>query len=287
MTSSLSKESGSKYASLFLRISRSDVHLGLLILILCSSIASRIDDFTLIPFAIALINTNLFLLFAFFVIFHLICADYDNRRATIVDYGVFVLSLLSLNLVGKMGVTHDVGLVTAGLAVWFWRQRKSENARYIALVWFALSLNVLIAPLFFQVFKSFILVAEVDLIAYIWNLLGYNVWADGQLLTSASGVKLRMIGACSVFTNLSFGFLCYASVKAYNRQSFSFPDMLFVAVLIALLALGNAIRIGLMLPSYEAYVYWHHGSGETIFGAAQFITIIAISFSSVWVRRAI
>lgn len=282
---SLQRKSGAKPASLPIKLQKSDIHLGLLFLVFCGTLSNRVEAFDFVPFVVTLVNTNLFLLFAFFVIFRLIIADYDKRNAEVWDFAVLGLSVVSLNFFGKMSITHDIGLVTGGLAIWFYLQRAVGNSRFISLAWFALTLNILIAPVLFQFFKSYILIAEVDVIAYFWNLFGYGVVADGQFLKTATGVRLRMVGACSVFTNLSFGFLCYASMKALHQQTISFRDVISVGMLILLLALGNVLRTGIMLPSFASYEYWHHGFGATIFGALQFLVIVSISFCSVWFSR--
>ncbi len=284
--SDLQSLNNAKRISLTGKVQKSDVYLALLILILCSFLSNRFESLGLASFFITLVNTNLFVLLAFYVLLQLITLEPDTRPARLKDYIFFVCAALSLFVFGQTGSIYDIGFVTGGLALWFWTRRKAiRQDQFIALVCFALTLNILISPVLFQFFKSIILIGEVDLIAFIWSSIGFNVWADGQYLGTPGGMRIQLIGACSVFTNLSFGFLCYASMKAFNKSPMSFGDIKYVIILIVLLAVGNAIRIGLMLPGYEAYVFWHTGDGATIFGIVQFIIIVLISCISVLVRK--
>lgn len=263
---------------------RFDIHLGVFTIVFINGIISQSSVSEISDILVSVLNSNLFFLFAFYVLFDLLIEGRDDVSANSLDYLICGVVILTLLLFGRIGVSRDVGLTTAALAVLFWWRRETGSARYIAVVWFALTLNLLIAPLLFQIFKSYILIAEVDFVALMWRCLGFNVWSDGQLLVLEHGMKIRLIGACSVFTNLSFGFLCYASVKAFNRRRMSYSDVIIVASLIFLLILGNTIRIGLMLPSRADYEFWHHGSGATIFGLAQFFIIVAASYLSIRVR---
>lgn|GEM_PF-6213718 len=260
---------------------RSDIYLGLLLVVFINGIIVQSFGDGLLNLVISVLNTNLFLLFAFYALFDLLVEGKDDCGSGVADYLICISALLSLLFFGRMGISHDVGLVTLALAALFWFRRDVGNSKYIAVIWFALTLNLLIAPFLFQLFKGFILVAEVEFVAHLWRLFGFDVWSDGQLLVLDHGMKIRMIGACSVFTNLSFGFLCYATVKAFNRKQMVYSDVIMVGTLIVLLVLGNTIRIGLMLPSLADYEFWHHGFGATIFGLVQFSIIASVSYFSI------
>ncbi len=170
--SDLQSLNNAKRISLTGKVQRSDVYLALLVLILCSFLSNRFESLGLVSFFITLVNTNLFVLFAFYVLFQLITSEPDTRPARLKDYICFVCAALSLFVFGQTGAIHDIGFVTGGMALWFWTRRKTApQNQFIALICFALTLNILISPVLFQFFKSYILVGEVDLIAFICCLL--------------------------------------------------------------------------------------------------------------------
>lgn len=264
-----------------------DADLGIALLVAVNLLAARIDTNDLLAAVRVLLDTNLFVLFALFTLVHLCRIQRDRSAARAGDLAVFFATGISLIALAPIGETKDIGLVCAALAIWYGQHWQcTSSSRHLALVYCALAINLTITPIVFVLLKPFFLLGEAAFVASVWQFFGADVGHQENLLMSGSGITVQLVGACSVFSNISFAFLGFASAKAHMRQRLRRADLWLLLGLVAALIVGNALRLGMMLPSEDAYANWHHGSGATFFGIMQFAVILGITWVALFVRRA-
>ena len=152
-----------------------------------------------------------------------------------------------------------------------------RDAYFLGLTYLAISLNGFWAPVVFQVFKDSILFGEAYAVVWMNGLFGIQAETDGTRLFSESGMRLQLIGACSVYEGLSLALLGYASLKAFMRKVVSASDFGVIALLVFALFFLNSLRLGLMTLDYASYEYWHHDEGTVYFGMAQLLVVVSVS----------
>lgn len=258
--------------------SRTQVHLGLWALFFINTLVARVAFAPAQDWLDSLARTNLLVLAAFFVVFHLL-SERDNAAVVgRVDIVVFAAATVALCLFSLLGVAFDIPLIMGGIGLYYLSpQARHPDDRFLGMVYLALAFNGFVAPLIFYLFKDLFLIGEVQFAVAVIQLTGFDVTASGTRILAESGMRLQMVGACSVFTNLSFAVLGYATCKAFFRAPFDSKDVAFIFVLAASLILANALRLGLMTPSFPAYEFWHHGNGALVFAAVQFAMIAGVS----------
>ena len=267
-------------------LNQRDVHLSLWLLVLVHLLVASLAHQPVDDWLMIVLNTNALVLVAFLTIFHLLIENFRQTPAGKLDLWVFGGTGVLFLITGLFGSHYDVGMVMVLIAIAYLSGFfLLPNAKFIGLVYGALAINGFIAPLLFHLFKDVILIGEVLIAAAFNNLIGLEVTANGTRLSSESGMRLEMIGACSVYANLSFALLGFASVKAFFKQRIVRSD---VAVLFGL-ALGlialNTIRLGLMAENSGAYEFWHHGDGASYFAGVQFLFIMVVCLTPVLVRQ--
>ncbi len=257
------------------------VHLALWLFVLSQTVVAKIAVKAPEDWLNSIASGSLLVIVAFLVVFHLLTDTRDDKPSQAIDFGVLGAVVVFAVLGGLVGTRFDIALLCLPLAVAYLTGLISRtDGRHIGLVYLALGVNGFVAPLVFMLFKDAFLVGEVDLVAFVTGLVGFDVTTNGARLRLEDGLRLQMIGGCSVFSNLSLAFLGYASFKAFFRLGYARRDIGLLLALALCLILMNTVRIGMMLPSVDAYEFWHHGDGAAWFGLAQMIAIAAIAMVS-------
>lgn len=257
-------------------MTRASVHIGLWLLFLSQTLIVRVFVHDPAEWVGRLAQTNVLVLAAFLVIFHLLSPGGDDTRADRADYLLFCLSAVALTVSGSFGKGFDVAMIMGPVGLFcLLRRDGDQTGRFVGLVYLALAVNGFLAPLVFQVLKDQFLIGEVGFAVGVLNLIGFDLRAVDTRIVSEDGMRLQLVGACSVFSNLSLAFLGYSTAKAAFRRPFGPQDIVPMLVLVLGLMMLNALRFGLMSPSYDAYVFWHEGTGVVIFGLTQFLIVCA------------
>ncbi len=261
---------------------RGHVHLAVWFLLLVHSLIGRLAPHDLTEWPAMAASTNLMLLMAFLAIFHLLTDRADTAPARRGDYVLLVLTVLAVAAGGVFGSIYDIPLIMAALALYYFsRHARIRDARSVGLVYMALFINGFAAPLIFMFYKDIFLIGEVDLAVRLNALIGIEISGTGTRISGESGLNLRMIGACSVFSNISYAFLGFASVKAFFRLPLKAGDAGILLLLSFLLMVVNSLRLGLMTPGWSAYEFWHHGDGAILISVLQMALICVVSLGAV------
>jgi hypothetical protein len=180
----------------------------------------------------------------------------DLSRA---DLGVLVLCALSWFLPEFHAVY--LGMTLAGAWLILGRGREGP-LREIGQVWLALSLCQLWGKLAFKMFYLVIEPYEVGLMARIGRWVFPDLQASGSYLSTHAGWSVVMLEGCSAFHNLSLAgllWLCVLKIAGCRADREAVVALATSAVLVVAI---NIARVLAMVPSREAYAFWHDGSGS-------------------------
>lgn len=267
-------------------MSSKQVHLAVWLFVFSQTLVAKIGIHDPDQWLHALAKSNLLVIAAFLAIFHLLSETDTRTPARPRDYSLFGCVVLFSIIGSLLGTRFDIAFLCLPIAAHYLLfTRYFADSKFLSLIYTALFVNGFLAPLIFMLFKSTVLVGEVELAVYVNTLLGMDISSTGTRLAAEDGLRLQMIGGCSVFSNLSLAFLGYAAFKAFVRQPFCRRDIWFLAGLAVCLILMNTIRIGLMIPDVERYQFWHHGDGAVWFAGAQLVVILIATTVSIVTRR--
>lgn len=182
-----------------------------------------------------------------------------------IDLGVLVLGALSWFLPEPHAVY--LGMTLAGAWLLLGRAR-GPRLREIGQVWLALSLCQLWGKLAFKMFYLVVEPYEVGLMARIGRWVFPDLQASGSYLTTHSDWSVVMLEGCSAFHNLSLAvllWLCVLKIAGRRADRGAFTALAVSAVLVVAI---NIARVLAMVPSQDAYHFWHDGSGSAVVALA-------------------
>ena len=170
-----------------------------------------------------------------------------------------------------------IGATAAGL--YFWRRSpRGGQLASVGQLLLAISCYELWGPLVFKILSAPVIQAEVSVVSNFGRWLGFNLSLDGIRLVSANGWSIFMMEGCSSFHNVSLAVLVWLTlIKLGEAKATGVTMIALCAGIIGIICL-NGLRILLMTPSEEAYVFWHDGNGAVIFSC---ITLALIAFPTI------
>jgi hypothetical protein len=201
-------------------------------------------------------------LLAFVALFTVLKSKAAAIRLSRVDLGV--ISACAMFFLFPKQSLPFAGATIAG--VYFWR-RRPYNAQLASAgqLWLAISVYRLWGRLFFQIVCEPIIQAEVFVIAKAGQLLGFGLSLDGIRIISPNGWFVYLMDGCSSFHNASLAVLVWLSLVKLAGSRVSGSKLMALGIGVLAIVCLNALRILLMTPSEEAYLFWHEGSGATLF----------------------
>lgn len=209
---------------------------------------------------------------AWFAVFRLLSLDTCKAPATATDFGV-ITALALVNLLPERMTWVAVALFAAYV---FWTAARLSTPRAAATVLWALCVQAVVGPLIFNFFSLDFLRADAALVGTALNATqtGFT-WHDNIIETA--GHSIEVFNGCSSFHNISLAGLCWVTLTKLKRTNWIPTDFLFgSACCVAMIAM-NAARIYIMAQSFEAYDYWHNGTGAQIFILSATAVIVLIS----------
>ncbi len=129
-------------------------------------------------------------------------------------------------------------------------------------VWLALSFYELWSKLVFKLFYQAIEPFEVGLMYEVGRLFYGRLSMSGVNLSVRGDWSIVILEGCSSFHNLSLTALIWLCVLKVAGRTASPGALRALAVSAGLVVAVNVLRILLMLPSPEAYRYWHDDGGS-------------------------
>ncbi|MBP2492740.1 hypothetical protein ABID82_003225 [Methylobacterium sp. PvP062] len=155
------------------------------------------------------------------------------------------------------------------VALWLIARRAHDRLLVeVGQVWLALSLCELWSKLAFKLFYPLIAPAEVAFMAWVGRSAIPGLYASGLYLSGRPGWSIVMLEGCSAFHNLSLAALIWLCVLRIAGRRATRGAAAALAASAALVVAINVARILAMLPSQEAYSFWHDGIGSVIVALA-------------------
>ncbi|MGU3326099.1 hypothetical protein ACLBXB_04100 [Methylobacterium mesophilicum] len=220
-----------------------------------------------------LVEFNVGEAFALAAILFLVTAD---RRKDLTLAGSDITVLLLSALAWFVPEQHGVYLATTLAGGWVLLKRRSDQRLAgIGQIWLALSVYELWGKLLFKVAYQAIEVIEVGLIYRVGRLFYGGLGVDGASLSVRSDWSIVILEGCSSFHNLSLTVLIWLSILKIAEQATGPTAFRALGVSACLVVAINITRILLMLPSREAFIFWHDGAGSSLVALASVVAAIA------------
>jgi exosortase/archaeosortase family protein len=221
--------------------------------------------------------------FAVAAVFSLLLSEARARPSiSRADLAVVIAGALSWFLPESHAVY--LGMTLAGAQLAMGRSRQSLP-REIGHVWLALSLCQLWSKIAFKMFYQAIEPFEVDLMVWVGRLAYPDLRAIGANLNARPGWSIAMLEGCSAFHNLSLSALLWLCVLKIAGRQADRGALIALAVSASLVVAINISRILAMLPSPDAYHFWHDDAGSVAVALAS--AAAALVPAVVWVERSV
>ncbi|HQT63354.1 MAG TPA: hypothetical protein PLT25_00665 [Acidocella sp.] len=130
--------------------------------------------------------------------------------------------------------------------------------------WLLLALALSAVMVFLDRFTLPIAPLDAQAVAALLRALGFAVTASGAIVGDGS-FRILILTGCSSLAPLGSVILAYVVVKFYLGRALNWTDLPWLlAALLTSIALTE-IRLCLMVPSFEAWDWWHNGPGLTVY----------------------
>jgi hypothetical protein len=190
-----------------------------------------------------------------------------HRRPALTRTDLAILTVCALTWFLPEGHAVYVGMTLA--AAWLLVRRSHDHVLVgVAQIWLALSLCELWGKITFKLFYHAIEPFEVALMAWVGRFAFPGLHATGVYLSTRPDWSIVMLEGCSAFHNLSLAaliWLCVLKIAGRRADASAFGALTVSAVLVVAI---NVARVLAMLPSRDAYLYWHDGTGSVFVALA-------------------
>ena len=205
------------------------------------------------------------------LLFQLLAIPDAGMRLSRSDQAVLVVSALAWFIPEQ----HGVYLATTLAGGWFViRPRPDRHWMGIGQIWLALSIYELWGKRVFKIVYQSIEGAEIGLIYRIGHLVYPRIGTDGASLSVRSDWTIIVLEGCSSFHNLSLAVLVWLSILKIADQPVGRAALGALATSFGLVVAINVARILAMLPSREAYHFWHDDAGSSLVPLASVVAMI-------------
>ncbi|MDP4005183.1 hypothetical protein [Methylobacterium sp. NEAU K] len=188
----------------------------------------------------------------------------DSRRCAALagsDIAVLLLSALAWFVPEQ----HGVYLATSLAGGWvLFRRRSDRRLAGIGQIWLALSIYELWGKILFKLAYQMIEIIEVGLLYRVGQLFYGGLGVSGASLSIHADWSIVILEGCSSFHNLSLTVLIWISILKIAETPVSLAALRALGLGACLVVAINVARILAMLPSREAFVFWHDGAGSSL-----------------------
>ncbi|MCJ2055249.1 hypothetical protein MKL09_01635 [Methylobacterium sp. J-048] len=171
--------------------------------------------------------------------------------------------LLACALTWFLPEPHAVYAGMTLAAAWLLARRSQDRLLAdLGQIWLALSFCELWSKLVFKLFYPAIEPFEVAVMAWVGRFVFPGLQTSGVYLSARPDWSIVMLEGCSAFHNLSLAALIWLCVLKIAGRPASHGALGVLGMSGVLVVAINIARILAMLPSAEAYRYWHDGAGS-------------------------
>jgi exosortase/archaeosortase family protein len=245
-----------------------------------------IDTSSLKAFTDSLASQNYFLWLAgYAVIFRLVRSD-AGMTARRLDFWAALAIGVAVLCASFLPYRFGTGLLTTATAGYILLQHGGDrNVKAAGIVLLAVAVQLVWAPIVFQLFTPELLHADATLIGEMLAWLRPDVVWRGTNFTSPDGNTVTLVGACSSFNNVSSAALACVAVAMLMRPEWRRRDLATLAIASVVMVLANSLRLCLITGSAAAHLYWHNGVGEQILTISQTLIILLIAWWGAAARK--
>lgn len=267
-------------------VGRRELLLWVVTLLFSNQALQLVDTTSLKTFSESLASQNyLFWLAVYAVFFRLRRSDgekaasrLDCVAALAICFAILCSSFLPYRFATGLLVT-----VTAGYILLL--HESDRNLKAAGIVLLAVAVQLVWAPILFQLFTPELLNADAALVGELLAWLLPDVIWRGTTFIASDGHTIVLIGACSSFNNVSSAALACVTVAMLTRTEWRRRDLATIAIASVVMILANSLRICLLARGDESHLYWHNGIGEQILGISQTLIILLIAWWGAAPRR--
>lgn len=265
-------------------LGRTEAWLWLAALFVVSTIAANANGPSLGSFLFAVLNQNLIYVFGYAVIVKSVLASPDAPLGA--DVKIAALCGVPLILViGLTGVSDFDGLAAMLFGVLL-VATKEPALRAAGIVFLALSANLFWGPVAFALFKDLIITVDATLAELALRVSGHEVQRTDYTLSAQDGHRVRIVGACSSFNNITLAVLAAVTALVAVNGRLSLKDIRPIVIVSLVVLAFNTIRLAVFASSYDSYLYWHNGEGAQVITLAFTALVIACAAWVAMSRRA-
>jgi exosortase/archaeosortase family protein len=184
-----------------------------------------------------------------------------------------VVAALGVGLLCAVPVRPTTALALACLGGWLLiATTPTHNGRQAGLLLLALSLSwasTCLAPIH-------VMVGHLDAHALAWvsSLAGIPVTLDGNVATSGD-FSIEILAGCTSSSQIPDVILAFVVVALYRRGALLWADLPFLLGAMVVSVVLNEIRLSFMVRGEAAYLWWHDGTGSTVYGLAALASAVA------------
>ena len=176
------------------------------------------------------------------------------------DFTALILSSLSWFIPEQ----HAIYLAMTGAGGWMLLKRPHDRLLVgVGQMWLALSIYELWGKLIFKCVYQLVEVFEVSLIFHMGRIFFKGLEVQGANLAVRPDWSIVILDGCSSFHNLSLAALIWLSILKLANRSVNAGALYALLMSAGMVVVINIGRILAMLPSSEAYAFWHDGSGSS------------------------
>ncbi|MGC5780898.1 hypothetical protein J4O73_19445 [Methylobacterium sp. NFXW15] len=185
------------------------------------------------------------------------------KRVSLACFDIAVMLLAAL--AWFLPEQHSVYLAMTLAGAWIVLRRCSDpQMASVGQIWIALSIYELWGKLLFKVAYQTIEVVEVGLIYRVGRLFHSGLGLNGASLSVGGDWSIVILEGCSSFHNLSLTVLIWLAILKIAEQAADQGAFRALGMSACLVVVINVARILAMLPSREAYEFWHEGPGSSL-----------------------
>jgi len=184
-----------------------------------------------------------------------------------------IAAALGVGLLCAIPVRPATALALACLGLWLLvAATATRGGRQAGILMLALSLSwvsICLSPVH-------VMLGHLDAhaLAFVAGLAGVPVTVDGNV-AAAGDFSIEIMAGCTSSWQLPDVILAFVIVALYRRGALRWADLPFlIAALVASVVL-NEIRLALMVRKEAAYLWWHDGTGATVYGLAALALAVA------------
>lgn len=188
------------------------------------------------------------------------------------DFAILVACALTWFLPEPHAVYLGMSLAGAWLTI---GRRRDRLLQDVGQVWLGLSFCELWSKLAFKMVYHVIEPFEVAVMSWVGRWVFPDLRSTGAYLSTRSDWSVVMLEGCSAFHNLSLAALVWLCILKIAGRHADRGALLALATSAGLVVAINVARILAMLPSPDAYRFWHDGSGSVLVAVASVAASVA------------